>query len=50
MAITLGTFTKLNDGVYAGTLKTLNFTATLAIDRPAYSRTAAGPRSAARGR
>ena len=31
MAITLGTFTKLDDGVYAGTLKTLNVTATLAI-------------------
>jgi hypothetical protein len=26
MAITLGTFTKLDDGVYAGTLKTLNKT------------------------
>ena len=31
MAITLGTFTRLDDGVYAGTLKTLNVTATLAI-------------------
>src|ERR1700726_1653769 len=31
MAITLGTFTKLDDGVYAGTLKTLNVPATLAI-------------------
>jgi Protein of unknown function (DUF736) len=31
MAITLGTFTKLDNGAYAGTLKTLNVTATLAI-------------------
>jgi uncharacterized protein (DUF736 family) len=31
MAITLGTFTRLDDGVYAGTLRALNVTATLAI-------------------
>ena len=31
MAITLGTFTRLDDGVYAGTLKTLNVTAALTI-------------------
>src|SRR5712691_10269522 len=31
MAITLGTFTRLDDGVYAGTLRTLNVSATLAI-------------------
>ena len=31
MAITLGTFTKLDNGAYAGTLKPLNVTATLAI-------------------
>jgi hypothetical protein len=31
MAITLGTFTKLDDGVYSGTLKTLNVTAALTI-------------------
>jgi uncharacterized protein (DUF736 family) len=31
MAITLGTFTKLDDGAYAGTFRTLNATATLAI-------------------
>ena len=28
MAIQLGTFTKLDDGAYAGTFKTLNVTAT----------------------
>jgi uncharacterized protein (DUF736 family) len=31
MAITLGTFTKLDDGVYSGTLKTLNVAAALTI-------------------
>jgi uncharacterized protein (DUF736 family) len=31
MAITLGTFSKLDDGAYAGTFRTLNVTATLAI-------------------
>ena len=31
MAITLGTFTKLDDGVFTGTLKTLNVTAALTI-------------------
>jgi len=31
MAITLGTFTKLDDGVFTGTLKTLHVTATLTI-------------------
>jgi uncharacterized protein (DUF736 family) len=31
MAITLGTFTRLDDGVYSGTLRTLNVTATLAV-------------------
>lgn len=31
MAITLGTFTKLSDGSFAGTLRTLNVTASLAI-------------------
>jgi uncharacterized protein (DUF736 family) len=31
MAITLGTFQKLDDGAFAGTFKTLNVTATLAI-------------------
>lgn len=31
MAITLGTFTKLADGSFTGTLKTLNATATLSI-------------------
>ena len=31
MAITLGTFTRLDDGVYAGTLKTLNVTAAFTI-------------------
>jgi uncharacterized protein (DUF736 family) len=31
MAITLGTFQKLDDGAYAGTFKTLNVTASLAI-------------------
>jgi len=31
MAITLATFTKLDDGVYSGTLKTLNVTAALTI-------------------
>jgi uncharacterized protein (DUF736 family) len=31
MAITLGTFTKLDDGVFSGTLKTLNVTAALTI-------------------
>jgi uncharacterized protein (DUF736 family) len=31
MAITLGTFTKLDDGNFTGTLKTLNFTAALTI-------------------
>jgi uncharacterized protein (DUF736 family) len=31
MAITLGAFTKLDDGSFTGTLKTLNFTATLTI-------------------
>lgn len=31
MAITLGTFTKLDDGVFAGTFKTLHVTAALTI-------------------
>jgi uncharacterized protein (DUF736 family) len=31
MAITLGTFTKLDDGAFAGTFKTLNVSANLAI-------------------
>src|SRR5271168_1922865 len=31
MAITLGTFTKLDDGIFSGTLKTLNVTAALTI-------------------
>jgi uncharacterized protein (DUF736 family) len=31
MAITLGTFTKLDDGVFTGTLKTLNVSAALTI-------------------
>jgi uncharacterized protein (DUF736 family) len=31
MSITLGTFTKLDDGVFSGTLKTLNVTAALTI-------------------
>ena len=31
MAITLGTFTKLDDGVFTGTFKTLNVTAGLTI-------------------
>ena len=31
MAITLGTFTKQNDGSFTGTLKTLNVTANLVI-------------------
>jgi uncharacterized protein (DUF736 family) len=31
MAITLGTFTKLDDGNFTGTLKTLNFSAALTI-------------------
>jgi hypothetical protein len=31
MAITLGTFTKLGDGVYTGILKTLNVSAALTI-------------------
>ncbi len=31
MAITLGTFTKLDDGAFTGTLKTLNVTANLTI-------------------
>jgi uncharacterized protein (DUF736 family) len=31
MAITLGTFTKLGDGVFTGALKTLNVTASLTI-------------------
>ena len=31
MANTLGTFTKLDDGVFTGTFKTLNFTGTLTI-------------------
>src|ERR1700736_2045631 len=31
MAITLGTFTRLDDGVFSGTLKTLNVTAALTI-------------------
>ena len=31
MAITLGTFTKLDDGVYTGMLKTLNVSAALTI-------------------
>jgi uncharacterized protein (DUF736 family) len=31
MAITLGTFTKLDDGNFAGTLRTLNFNAALTI-------------------
>jgi uncharacterized protein (DUF736 family) len=31
MAITLGTFTKLDDGNFTGSLKTLNFTAALTI-------------------
>ncbi len=31
MAITLGTFTKLDDGVFTGTLKTLNVAAALTI-------------------
>lgn len=31
MAITLGTFTKLDDGAFTGTLKTLNVTAALTI-------------------
>ena len=31
MAITLGTFTKLDDGVFTGTLKTLNFSAALTV-------------------
>src|SRR5258707_8951620 len=51
MAITLGTFTRLDDGVYAGTLKTLNVTARLAIvpvdttsDKPPDHRVYAGQR------
>jgi uncharacterized protein (DUF736 family) len=31
MAITLGTFTKLDNGAFTGTLKTLNVTASLSI-------------------
>jgi uncharacterized protein (DUF736 family) len=31
MAITLGTFTRLDDGVFSGTLKTLNVAAALTI-------------------
>lgn len=31
MANTLGTFTKLDDGVFTGTFKTLNFTGTLTV-------------------
>ena len=31
MAITLGTFTKLDDGAYTGMLKTLNVSAALTI-------------------
>ena len=31
MAITLGTFTKLDDGIFSGTLKTLNVTAALTV-------------------
>jgi len=31
MAITLGTFTKLDDGAFTGTLKTLNIAAALSI-------------------
>jgi uncharacterized protein (DUF736 family) len=31
MALTLGAFTKLDDGSFTGTLKTLNFTAALTI-------------------
>ncbi len=31
MAITLGTFTKLDDGAYTGILKTLNVSAALTV-------------------
>ena len=31
MAITLGTFTKLDDGAFTGTFRTLNVNVTLAI-------------------
>ena len=31
MAITLGTFTKLDDGIFSGTLKTLNVSAALTV-------------------
>ena len=51
MAITLGTFTQLDDGVLTGTFKTLNVTATLAIvpiektsDKAPDYRVYAGPR------
>jgi uncharacterized protein (DUF736 family) len=51
MAITLGTFTQLDDGVLTGTFKTLNVTATLAIvpiektsDKAPDHRVYAGPR------
>ena len=51
MAITLGTFTLLDDGVLTGTLKTLNVTASLVIvpvektsDKAPDHRVYAGPR------
>jgi uncharacterized protein (DUF736 family) len=51
MAITLGTFTQLDDGVLTGTFKTLNATASLAIvpidktsDKAPDHRVYAGPR------
>jgi uncharacterized protein (DUF736 family) len=51
MAITLGTFTQLDDGVLAGTFKTLNVTASLVIvpiektsDKAPDYRVYAGPR------
>jgi len=51
MAITLGTFTKLEDGSFTGTLKTLNVTAALTIvptdkisDNAPDHRVYAGPR------
>ena len=51
MAITLGTFTQLDDGVLTGTFKTLNVTASLAIvpiektsDKAPDHRVYAGPR------
>ena len=37
MAITLGTFTKMDDGVFTGVIKTLNITANLTMILPGKS-------------